>query len=72
MNQIDLAGGDVIVHELPIRVEKERLARWALVIAEDFHDYRRVLRAKGLVRINVRDARCGLRRCLGNQHRDAH
>ena len=58
MNQINLAGGDVIVHELAIGVEKERLARWALVIAEDFHDHRRVLRAKSLVRINVGDARC--------------
>src|SRR6267378_4846496 len=46
VNQIDLATGDVIIHEPAIGGGKERLACRALKIAEDFHGDRRVLRAE--------------------------
>src|SRR5208337_3693777 len=56
VDEINLASADVVVHDLFRGGDEELLARGALKIAEDFHDNRGVLRAKGLGRIDVVDA----------------
>src|SRR5260370_2814299 len=53
VDQVDLAAGDVIVHQPAIGGGGESLASRALVVAEDFHDDRRILRAECFVRISV-------------------
>src|SRR5437867_12727226 len=53
MNQINLSGADVVVHEQSVGGGVERPACRTLVVTELFHDHRRVFRAKGLVRIDV-------------------
>src|SRR5208337_3266787 len=53
MDEIDLAGVDVIVHDLLRGGGVELLARWALEVAEDFHDNWGVLGAESFGRIDV-------------------
>ena len=48
MNQIDLAGGNVIVHQLARRVLIKNAALRALIVAEDFHGDGRLARAQDL------------------------
>src|SRR5438132_3854504 len=56
MDQINLIGVDVVVHQLLISGLKELLAGRALKIAEHFHGNRRILRTERLVWIDVREA----------------
>src|SRR5215472_12169809 len=58
MQQINLSGRDVVVHEQSVGGGVEGLARRTLVVAEFFHDHRRVFRAKRFVRINVLKRQC--------------
>jgi hypothetical protein len=53
MNQIDLPGGDIVVHQLPVGGHEKRFARGALKIAKYFQHNGSALRAKGFVRIDV-------------------
>src|SRR5437879_2776170 len=57
MDQVDLASANVVVHQPAIRGGEERLASRTLKIAENFHGYGSVLRAEGLVGIDVGEVR---------------
>src|SRR5437762_2866700 len=60
MNQVNLAGADVVVHEQSVCSGEERLARRTLVITELFHDHWGVFRSKRFVRIDVLRSSCSL------------
>jgi len=62
MDQVHLAVGDVIVHELPIGGGVQGFASRALKVAEDLQNQRRVLRTGGFMRVDVGDGARGLRR----------
>src|SRR5260370_23972758 len=64
VDQVDLAAGDVIVHQPAIGGGEEGLASRALVVAEDFHDDRRILRAECFERIYGGETSRRLRRRL--------
>jgi len=49
VDQVDLAGADILVHDLAIGGDVEGFACRALKIAEDFHGHGRAFRAEGLV-----------------------
>src|SRR6266403_5446523 len=53
MDQVDLAAADVVLHQPAIRGGEKRLASRALKVAENLHSHGSVLRAEGLVRIDV-------------------
>src|SRR6266704_2398668 len=72
VNQENLAGADVIVHELAIGGGEQGFAGRALEVAKDLHRYWSTLRAKSLVRINVGDSRIGLRQAWPRSGRRCH
>src|SRR5712692_2390003 len=73
MNQVNLAGADVIVHKLAIGGGEKGFAGRTLEVAKDFHRYWGALRTKSLVRINVGDGRrIGLRQGWPRSGRRCH
>ena len=69
VDQVDLAGADVVVHELAIGGGVQGFAGRALEVAEDFEDQRGAFGAEGFVGVDIGGG-AGILRRSGHGHED--